>query len=75
MSGREKRMRRLESRFPAASGSAFSAAYHRTLASGQSVLQSDDGFVYEVFPDGGRRIVKRIEPPTPVPVRRKITIR
>jgi len=54
----------LESQFPAVSGSAFAAARERVLASGQSVLQSEDGVIYEVFPDGRRVEIKKIEPPT-----------
>jgi hypothetical protein len=57
-------IQQLESGFPAISGSAFAAARDRVLASGQSVLQSEDGIIYEVFPDGRRVSVKRIEPPT-----------
>jgi hypothetical protein len=45
-------IQKLESQFPAISGSAFAAARDRALASGQSVLQSQDGVIYEVFPDG-----------------------
>ena len=54
----------MESQFPAVSGSAFAAARDLVLASGQSVLQSQDGVIYEVFPDGRRVPVKNIEPPT-----------
>lgn len=57
-------IQRLESQFPAVSGSAFAAARERVLASGQSVLQSQDGIIYEVFPDGRREVVKQIEPPS-----------
>lgn len=57
-------IQKLESQFPALSGAAFAAARQRVLASGQSVLQSEDGVIYEVFPDGRRVPVKRIEPPT-----------
>jgi hypothetical protein len=57
-------IQQLESQFPAVSGSAFAAARERVLASGQSVLQSQDGIIYEVFPDGRRAEVKRIEPPS-----------
>jgi hypothetical protein len=56
----------LENQFPALSGSAFAAARNQVLASGQSVLESKDGVIYEVFPDGRRVEIKRIEPPTPV---------
>jgi hypothetical protein len=54
----------LESQFPSVSSSAFAAARERVLASGQSVLQSHDGVIYEVFPDGRRVEIKKIEPPT-----------
>jgi len=57
-------LQKLESEFPAVSGSAFAEARKQVLASGQSVLQSQDGVIYEVFPDGRRVEVKKIEPPT-----------
>ena len=44
-------------------GSAFAAARDRVLASGQSVLQSEGGFIYRVFPDGRKELVKQIDPP------------
>ena len=53
----------LESQFPAVSGVAFAEARKRVLASGQSVMQSQDGVLYEVFPDGRQIVVKNIEPP------------
>jgi hypothetical protein len=56
-------IQRLESQFPTVSGSAFAAARARVLASGQSVLQSQDGVIFEVFPDGRKLAVKQIEPP------------
>ena len=58
-------IQRLESQFPAVSGSAFAAAREQTLASGQSVLQSEQGMIYEVFPDVTRNLVKKISPPHP----------
>jgi hypothetical protein len=59
-------IQQLENQFPAVSGSAFAAARERVLASGQSVMHSQDGVIYEVFPDGRKAAVKRIEPPTQV---------
>lgn len=56
----------LENQFPALSGQAFAAASERVLASGQSVLQTEGGFVFRVFPDGRKEVVKPIEPPTRV---------
>ncbi len=57
-------IQQLESQLPAISGAAFAEARQRALASGLSVLQSQDGAIYEVFPDGHRVIVKQIEPPS-----------
>jgi hypothetical protein len=57
-------IQQLENQFPAVSGSAFPAAWQRVLDSGQSVLQSQDGTIYEVFPDGHRVAVKQVEPPS-----------
>ena len=65
----------LESTFPAASGSAFAAARERVLESGQSVLQAEDGTIYEVFPNGRRVAVKQIEPPSLVEPGKTISIR
>ena len=75
MPDQEQNIRELENRFPALSGVAFTAASERTLAAGQSVLQTADGVLYEISPDGTRRRVKEIEPPTPVIPGSKITIR
>ena len=71
----EKIIHDLETEFPALSGIAFATAQNETLASGQSVLQSENGVIYEVYPDGMRREHKRIEPPTRVLAGRKIAIR
>jgi len=70
----EKNIRELETQFPQLSGSAFMAAREQTLASGQSVMQSDRGVIYEVFRDGTRKRVKEIEPSTPVVLGSKITL-
>jgi len=75
MTDKEIHIQELEGQFPAMSGIAFTGAFRKTLDSGQSVLQSDQGVIYELFPDGTRRPVKKIEPPTPVTPGRKITIR
>jgi hypothetical protein len=75
MPNEENNIEMLENQFPAISGSAFAAAREQVLGSGQSVLQSENGYIYEVFPDGQRKMVKKIEPPTPVVFGRRITIR
>ena len=61
----ESDIQALESQFPPVSCQAFAAARQHVLESGQSVLQTEDGFVYRVFPDGRKEVVKKIEPPTP----------
>lgn len=68
-------IQKLESQFPAASGIAFAAARKQALDAGLSVLESRDGMIYEVFPDGRRVEVKRIEPPVFVELGRKIQLR
>ncbi|HEY3762034.1 MAG TPA: hypothetical protein VGN23_09835 [Verrucomicrobiae bacterium] len=65
----------MENQFPTLSGSAFAAARERVLASGQSVLQSEDGIIYEVFPTGERKVVKKIEPPAQFVSGKVFTIR
>ena len=75
MADQENHILAMENQFPAVSGSAFAAARRQVLASGQSVLQSEAGVIYEVFPDGRRKRVKDIEPPTPIPLGHTVTIR
>jgi hypothetical protein len=65
----------LENQFPAVSGSAFAEARGRVLASGQGVLPSEAGFIYEVFPNGGRKVMKQIEPPVQFTYGQIFTIR
>ncbi len=55
-----------ESRFPLVSGEAFAAARAQVLASGQSVLQTEGGFIVRVFPDGRKQRLKPVEAPIPV---------
>jgi len=50
-------------------------ARKQALDSGLSILQSEDGVIYEVFPNGLRKPVKQIERPTKVVSGQKITIR
>ena len=75
MADQENTIVELENQFPAVSGSAFAAARGQVLASGQSVLQSERGVIYEVFPNGTRKRVKEIDLPTQVVSGSKITIR
>ena len=70
----DQEIQQLENQFPAVSGSAFATARERVLRSGQSVLQSENGVIYEFFPDGRRVEVKKIEPPKEVVPGRVFTI-
>lgn len=66
MSTPEQTMRFLEEHIPELAQSAVTQAYWQALASGCSVLESDNGVIYEVFPDGTHKVVKTITPPSPV---------
>jgi hypothetical protein len=65
---------RLEALFPATADEAFAAVRKRVLESGQSVLQLESGFIYEVFQNGERILIKKIEPPIKVVAGKKIYI-
>ena len=43
-------------------------AYWQALASGSSVLEVDQWHIVEVFPDGTRKTIKKIDGPIPVTV-------
>eukprot|EP01031_Cornospumella_fuschlensis_P015305 gene15305-18705_t len=60
MPDQELQIEQLETQFPSASAEAFAAARRQVLASGQSVLQAEDGVIYRVSPSGGKWEVKRI---------------
>ena len=64
----------LEAQIPELAKSAVTVAYWQTLAAGQSVLESDQGTIYEVFPDGTRKAIKEIEAPVPVDPSRKVQL-
>ena len=71
----ERQLQELENRLPLASGEAFAAARAQVLASGQSVLQTEAGFIVRVFPDGRKQRLKPNDPPTPVTPGTILTIR
>lgn len=60
----EDKIDELESSFPALSGSVFETARKQALASGQDVVQSENGRLYKVSPDNKKVPIKNIEPPT-----------
>ncbi len=75
MMDQETEIANLEQGFPAVSDLVFSEARRQALASGHSVLQSEQGVIYEVFPDGTRKKIKDIEPPTHILPGTKFVIR
>ncbi|MGD0959496.1 MAG: hypothetical protein ABSB19_06790 [Methylomonas sp.] len=56
----------LENHIPDIADAAFKQAYWQALATGSSVLVAEDGQIIEVFPDGGRKVIKQIAKPTKV---------
>jgi hypothetical protein len=75
MKRKENKIRELESSFPALSGSIFDAAREQALASGQDVVQSENGCLYKISPDHKKVRIKKIEPPTRMVSGLKIEIR
>ena len=60
----EKIMQFLEEHIPELADSAVKQAYWLALASGSTVLECENGTIVEVYPDGMRKIVKKLAPPT-----------
>ena len=59
-------MKRKENRIPQLAENAVKKARTQTLASGRSVIESVGGQLVETRPDGSRKVLKSIPPPTPV---------
>ena len=68
MADPEKTLDYLEQQIPRLSAAAVDVAYWQALASGQAVLVSGEGGIYQAFPDGTRKLVKTMEQPLSVPV-------
>jgi hypothetical protein len=62
----EEAMSFLEEHIPELAEAAFKQAYWAALASGSSVLVSEKGNLVEVFPNGTKKIIKKLPPSTPV---------
>lgn len=58
----EKTIEYLEGHIPELADAATRQAYWQALASGSSVLIAENGEIKEVFPDGTKRTVEKIEP-------------
>ncbi len=68
----EKAIDYLEEHIPELAEVAFKQAYWAALASGSSVLMSENGSLIEVFPDGRREFRKKLPPWTAVKQGEKI---
>ena len=53
---------------------AFTNARNKALNANLTVLETDDGVLYEVFPDGNKIEVKKVSPPIKVKKDGKINI-
>lgn len=62
----EESMRFLEEHIPDLADAALKQAYWQALATGSSVLVSEEGALVEIFPDGTRKVLKQLEPQTEV---------
>jgi hypothetical protein len=71
----EKALDYLEEHIPELAEVAFKQAYWAALASGSSVLVSENGSLVEVFPDGKRKFIKKLPSWTPVKRGQKLDIR
>lgn len=58
----EEEMSYLEEHIPELANVAFKQAYWAALASGSSVLVSENGDLMEVFPDGKHKFIKHLDP-------------
>lgn len=74
MSMTEESMRFLEEHIPDLADAAVKQAYWQALATGSSVLVSEDGELVEIFPDGTRKVVKHLEPQTAVIVGQRLDL-
>ncbi|MDB6007174.1 MAG: hypothetical protein JWR15_4161 [Prosthecobacter sp.] len=64
----------LEQQIPSLSAAAVDVAYWQALATGQTVLVSAEGGIYQAFADGTRRLVKTTARPLSVPVGTRVRI-
>lgn len=74
MSNSEETLDYLEQQIPSLSAAAVDVAYWQALATGQAVLVSGDRGLYQVFPDGTRKLVKSLDEPLSVPVGTRVKI-
>lgn len=59
---KEEELDYLEAQIPELAEIAFKQAYWQALASGNKVLEAQEGSLVEVSPDGTRKIIKPLSP-------------
>lgn len=64
----------LEQQIPSISAAAVDVAYWQALASGQTVLVSGDGGIYQAFADGTKKLIKATEKPLSVPAGTRVRL-
>lgn len=52
----------LEKGIPVLAKNAIQKAYYDTLSAGLSVVESIDGSIYEIFPNGSKKFIKKGSP-------------
>lgn len=70
----EEEISYLEQHIPELASIAFKQAYWAALASGSSVLISENGKLIEIFPDGRQEFIKNLSPPIKVTLGQRIEI-
>ena len=70
----EESMRFLEEHIPDLADAAVKQAYWQALATGSSVLVSEEGALVEIFPDGTRKVLKQLEPQTSCTVGQRLEL-
>jgi hypothetical protein len=58
----EKELDYLEAHIPELAEVAFKQAFWAALATGSSVLMSEEGNLVEMFPDGTKKVIKALPP-------------
>jgi hypothetical protein len=71
----DKEIDYLEAHIPELAELAFKQAYWAALATGSSVLVTENGRLVEVFPDGERKFIQELPPWTPVKRGQKLELK
>lgn len=70
----ERTLDYLEQKIPRLAAAAVDVAYCQALASGQTVLVSEDDGIYQIFPDGTKTLIKPMAQRLQVPAGTRVYI-